>query len=278
MLGAPKRDVQIQEDNKVAKMLNEEEHASCNALIECQCCFGDYAWEEIVCCQDGHFICHTCVTSSVKEGLYGQGKHFKLDLCTITCLSSTAVPACQSYIPNELLKQALPNDIMQSLDNKAAQESLTQSGLTLLRCPFCPYAEVDEVRPYRVKRFYTFLFGFITLLLVLALPVLLPALLLFVALVRFSGSQPLLLFPGRAERWTRQFLNLRMKRIQHKTRGQMFRCHNKFQGCGKSSCSNCLQEWKPFHKCFEKEEDGYRIYVEKAMAEAVKRTVGVSLS
>jgi len=276
MLGAPKRDIQILEDNKVAKTLNEEEHASYNALIECQCCFGDYAWEEIVCCQDGHFICHTCVASSVKEGLYGQGKHFRLDLCTIACLSSTANPACQSYITNELLKQALPNDIIQSLDNKAAQESLTQSGLMLLRCPFCPYAEVDEVRPYKIKKLYALLFAFITLLFILVLPVLFLPFLCFVALARSSSSQSLIQFPSRTQRWTHQFLDTRMKRIQHKSRGQMFRCHNKSQGCGKSSCTNCLQEWKPFHKCFEKEEDGYRIYVEKAMAEAVKRTVSIS--
>jgi hypothetical protein len=51
-----------------------------------------------------------------------------------------------------------------------------------------------------------------------------------------------------------------------------FKCNN-LLSCGRESCLECLKEWAPFHDCLKDEKDGLRLYIEKAMADAVKRTV-----
>jgi hypothetical protein len=51
-----------------------------------------------------------------------------------------------------------------------------------------------------------------------------------------------------------------------------FKCLNEVE-CGRESCLECGKEWSSFHDCLEDEKDGLRLYVEKAMADAVKRTV-----
>jgi hypothetical protein len=61
--------------------------------------------------------------------------------------------------------------------------------------------------------------------------------------------------------------------VKRKRRGNVFKCQN--PDCGKTSCLSCNRESRPFHKCYEREQDSLRLFVEKAMADAVKRTVSI---
>lgn len=49
--------LQMDRDAKIAEELLEAEAAKNGALFECQCCFGDYMWEKISQCSDGHLFC-----------------------------------------------------------------------------------------------------------------------------------------------------------------------------------------------------------------------------
>ncbi|KAG0125275.1 hypothetical protein HOY82DRAFT_572176 [Tuber indicum] len=279
-LGKPTRDRQMDEDLKVAKLLNEAEHAVSSEMMECECCFGDYPWTEIASCSDGHFFCHQCLLRSVQEGLYGQGRNILAEVCSVRCLSSSASPPCAAFVPHELLLAILPPDILHSLEDKTAAESLERSGLDLARCPFCAYAEVVALEEYRIKRSAKVALLASVLVLFSIVPLALMAFLILILTMMFTLRSPFLhRETSNSIQWIlsltafREHVEKSIGRIQRKRRGNFFRCGN--ARCGRDSCLECGREWAPFHKCYEKEEDSVRIYVEKAMADAIKRTCPV---
>ncbi|KAL7276107.1 hypothetical protein RUND412_000925 [Rhizina undulata] len=277
--GQSKRDEQVAQDKDIARLLNEAEHAAASELVECECCFGDYTWDEIVACTEGHFFCNNCLTKSVQEGLYGQGRNLVGEKCSIKCLSCAAQPACEAFVPLEVLVNALPADVYQSLEDKTATDSLDKSGLELVKCPFCAYAEVDELKQYHVKRSAKFFFLFAGLALSPSIPYYLGTVLTtFLIILLTLTLRPYILSKSTIPVTDYYFSSISMpprieqaiKRVQRKRRGALFKCRD--ARCKKESCMECSKEWAPFHKCYEKEEDSVRIYVEKAMADAVKRT------
>lgn len=276
------REKQIFEDRNIAQLLNEAEHAAASELVECECCYGDYPWDEIAACSEGHFFCHGCLLKSVQEGLYGQGRNLVGEMCSVRCLSSSATPPCEAFVSQDLLEAVLPGDVFQHLEEKAATESLDRSGLDLVRCPFCAYAEVVSPITYRLKRSATVFAIVASVVIGSLIPLALGALLVAAGSVLFACAiQPL--FPQNISRGVGEFLTAvsvqrrverAAKRIGNRKRGALFKCAN--GRCERESCIECGKEWAAFHKCFEKEEDSVRIFVEKAMADAVKRTVMIS--
>jgi hypothetical protein len=259
-LARPAREAQIAGDRAIAVLLNEAEAAAASALLECECCFGDYAWEDMVACTGGHFFCHTCLRRSVQESIFGQGKKNLLpEKSSVCCLSSTAQPPCTEFVHPGVLRAVLPEELYYSLESRSAQESLEKSGLALVRCPFCGYAEVDELQSYRIRRPIVALAGLFVTTVFFLLPYGKQILLLL--------SFLLLSLPCSA---TIPHVKKAMHNMALRRRGTLFRCEN--PRCKRGSCITCGKEWLPFHKCYEKEEDAARIFIEKAMADAVKRT------
>jgi hypothetical protein len=66
-------DALSKEDGAVAKRINTEQYESNGQLIECKVCFGDFVFEELVQCEDGHLFCNGCVERALNEGMYQQG-------------------------------------------------------------------------------------------------------------------------------------------------------------------------------------------------------------
>ncbi|KAH0608545.1 uncharacterized protein H6S33_001679 [Morchella sextelata] len=271
-LAAPARDSQIASDRAMARLLNEAEHATADALVECECCYGTYPWDETaVCAADpAHFFCHACLLRSVQEGLYGQGRNLVPETCSVRCLSSSADPPCEAFVAPDLLQRVLPEDVLRALEEKTAAESLDRCGLSLVKCPFCPYAEVAEEVTWRVRRVLVGTGGAVGA--AVAAAVVAPRVLVGVLLgVVLAVGLALHVLPqcgvvaatGRVARAA--------GRIAAQHRGKLFRCGARAR-CGRESCIECGKEWLPFHKCFEQESDSVRIFVEKAMADAVKRT------
>ncbi|KAI5777818.1 hypothetical protein EDC01DRAFT_759314 [Geopyxis carbonaria] len=252
-LAHPARDAQAADDAALAQTLNEAEAAAAGALVECECCYGDFAWENIAACTAGHFFCHACLTRAVQEGVYGQGR------AEVRCLSATAAPACVAAVAPAVLAAALPADVKAALEERAACDSLERSGLRFVRCPFCGYAEVDEPRPLRPRP---------AAVLAAALALLLAAAIAPRAIAALVAvTAPLLLL-------YRAHIHQRIVATAHtltlRRRGTRFRCAA--PACLRASCLTCLKPFAPFHICFEAETDGARLAAEKAMADAVKRT------
>ncbi|KAK9455550.1 hypothetical protein V1511DRAFT_297912 [Dipodascopsis uninucleata] len=266
-------------DRDTASKLNTEEYLSNGQLIECECCFGDYAFEDLACCNDAHFFCRTCLENAVKEGLYGQG-----DLrsnAAVKCISASASPSCNRPISNSVLRAALPQQLYAEFERVQVAEYLTRNIATdgLVLCPFCGYGEHTPSAASPPKLSFSvftipclvYRAGPFSLVVLLILALM--AGLIYSLCAVLEQILPQHYYTKTVEHinfWIDSHTDYIARAVFHKRHGTTFCCKN--PECGRVSCTECGKEFLPFHKCYEQEEDRLRIYVERAMANAVKRT------
>ncbi|EPE26092.1 RING/U-box [Glarea lozoyensis ATCC 20868] len=266
-------------DHVLAREVNNEEAEANEGLHDCECCFTATTFEELSACDDaGHFVCFQCVRHSVKEAVFGQGwqRTINTDSGTLRCIAAMS-GECQGCISQSLIRRAFDEDkgekdVVRKLDERLAEDSLLKTGLPLIRCPFCSYAEVDELylpesqRAWRIKRAGdTFLYTLIILVLgVGMIPFFLPVFLLFSFLfILFSSRQTFGDF-------TLGHFHASLARLRRKQHGLKFVCQN--SECRRASCISCSKGWKDIHICHESSLLALRTQVELAMSLAVKRT------
>ncbi len=268
-----------EKDHILALELNNSEAEENEALHDCECCFTSTTFEELSACNaGGHFICFQCVRHSVNEAVFGQGwqRNIDLDAGTLRCVAAMS-DDCNGCVPQELVRRAFSfeksgQDVLRKLDERLTEDSLLKTNLPLIRCPFCSYAEVDELylpetqRSWRLKRMgpssiYTFV---ILILGVGMIPFLLPAFVLFSFLFLLISSKQT--FGDYA---TTHFTNS-VTRLRRKRHGLKFICRN--EACGRGSCISCQKAWSDIHICHESSLLALRTQVELAMSLAIKRT------
>lgn len=268
-----RRAEQEQNDHRFAIALNNTEAEDAQDTIECACCYADCAFEEFTSCNmEGHMICFRCVQHSLTEAVFGQGwqRSIDKDTGTLRC-PAVASEECQGCIPQDqmfraMLEEPKGPEILRRLDLQLTEQNLISSGMPLIRCPFCPYAAMDDVylpqgssRSLTPQQFYNIMAIASLLLIPFVLPLVLATLLvcLLASLnkpLRENMSQHLCQAVARRRR--RQF-------------GLRFKCEN--PECGRSSCLNCGKEWIDVHICNESSLVALRTQVEQAMSLAVKR-------
>jgi hypothetical protein len=115
--------------------------------MECGCCYGDYPFEEMTSCDDGHIFCLECArrAAEVKIGL---------QKTQIPCLSQGE---CDFYFSQVEIKRFLAPSVYTGWCNLLQQESLDKAKEMgsiegFETCPFCPFgcimgvaAEVDKL-------------------------------------------------------------------------------------------------------------------------------------
>ena len=276
-LGRPERDAQSLRDEQLARSINEDEYAQAEALLECECCFGDFTWEDITVCTNGHFFCHECLDRSVKEALYGQGGGLSREKGSVRCISSVASPACQGFVPSTLLPQVLPTETFDRLEQRLSRDQLQSSGLPLVHCPTCTYAVVDIPISPRLR---PPVMGPLALLVMFTMRLFFQHPLVFMTLHLFIFTYLFIIqYKAGVDLWIAQtwFIDA-MTRVRRRRIGvsKIFKCEN--PRCRMSTCIECGKEWAAFHDCQREALDNQRLYVERAMSEAVKRTVWVSVS
>ncbi|GAB7351273.1 hypothetical protein MBLNU459_g1691t2 [Dothideomycetes sp. NU459] len=152
------KEEQHQHDLLLATELNEAEAEEAQAMYDCECCYGSVTFEQVSTCDDAcHYICFQCIRFATNEALYGQGwaRNIDHEKTSLRCLAPS-VDECHGCIPSDLLRRALSADkdgqlTWQKLEQRVASECLLKSQLPLLRCPFCPYAELDELPDLRFR-------------------------------------------------------------------------------------------------------------------------------
>ncbi|KAI9795097.1 MAG: hypothetical protein M1816_000119 [Peltula sp. TS41687] len=263
-------------DGELAVRLNEAEAQDCHALQDCECCFTATTFEQLSTCDRGcHFICFRCIRQTINEALFGQGWTRVVDAQrgTIRCIAPTSDDNgdCGGCISTAYLHRALSEekggkDILRKFEDTLATEALIKSDAFLIRCPFCVYAEAeachDISQRWRFRRTHAFStseLSFLVLsgcLLSFFLPFVFRLILIFslLYLITFGPTQ----------------IKHSLVRLSRKRRGLKFTCLS--HTCGRSSCISCGREWRDIHICYESEQLALRAHVERAMAEAVKRT------
>lgn len=262
-------------DQDLAIQLNNEEAEAADATHDCACCFVPGAFEEFTHCnRDAHMICFRCVQYSIKEAVFGQGWQSSInpETGTLKCMAVEG-SGCSGHIPPDHLRRAMVAEkkgaeILHKLDQRLAEHCLLAAGLPLVRCPFCNYAEIDDIyvpaheSKLRIKA--GSVFNLIILILCIgSIPLVFPLVLLSSLICLILGSQ--LTFGGYLSvEWKRA-----MGRHRRRCRGQKFTCQN--PQCARGSCLSCNKSWTDVHVCNESSLVALRTQVEHAMSMAIKR-------
>lgn len=270
---------QIEKDYTIAVELNNNEATESEALHDCECCFMSSTFENLSACdEDGHFICFQCVRHAINEAVFGQGwaRNINHESGTLRCIASVS-NECKGCVPRTFIQRALiqekgGEDIQRKLDERLTEDNLLKCNVPLVRCPFCSYAEIDELYlpnsqqswQFRTNRSFPF-FSILALVLgVSTIPFLLP---FFIVLSFFF----LLLNTQRSfTDFIRSCFQDSLARTRRRKLGLRFTCQN--PACRLSSCISCSKAWSDIHICHESSLLALRTQVELAMSLAVKRT------
>lgn len=268
------RESREETDRALALELHTEEAEACEATYECGCCFTEATFEEFTTCTaEGHMVCFRCVQHSIKEAVFGQGWQRSIDQDTGT-LRCPAVSSseCAGRISAELMQRAMLEEkkgfeILHRLDQRLAEHGLAASGLPLVRCPFCHYAEVDDLYlPADAGRLRLRTSNIPNMVLALVAVCLLPLCLLVPAVL---GVLALLHCAPSLWAYAAGHAAGALDRHRRRRRGLRFTCRD--PGCGRPSCLGCGRGWADVHVCHESSLVALRTQVEQAMSLAVKR-------
>ncbi|XP_041863412.1 E3 ubiquitin-protein ligase RNF216 isoform X2 [Melanotaenia boesemani] len=118
------------EDFLLALQVNEDEYKEGGQLIECGCCYGEFAFEKMTQCSDGHLFCKECLVKYAQEAVFGSGKS------ELSCMEE----GCPCSYPMCELEKVLPENILCKYNERQAEEAVAATCADeLVRCPFCNF-------------------------------------------------------------------------------------------------------------------------------------------
>ena len=272
------RQDQIQADRTTAYEINASEAKEADALFDCECCYASVPFEDVsVCDEGGHFLCLECIRRTTHEALYGQGWARTADLhkSTLKCFAPMPDP-CRGCIPRHLVRRALTqgdeaDDAWREFQIRVSSDVLRQSRLALQRCPFCNYAEIDEVPCLKTKdplAIWNHITNGISPIVQMLMLSVLTGLATFILPILVLASIAWLAFKTIPR--LSLVLNDSWSRVYKKRRGMRFRCQD--PQCMKVSCIRCTAPWRDPHICFESEKTSLRTAIEASATAAIKRT------
>jgi len=267
------------QDRELALEINAQQAEETNSLNDCECCFTSSTFEQLAACNEGgHFACYRCIRHAVNEAVFGQGWARNIDARTssLRCLAPMS-DDCRGCISQDHIRRAFADDkggedILRKLDERLVEDSLLKSQMPLIRCPFCSYAEVDDLylpesqRSWQIKLKADFSLYTVLILIFGAgmIPFLSPLFVLF-SFIFLIGS-----YGQSFSDFAIEQLNMSITRMRRRRHGLKFTCQN--PQCRRPSCMSCSKAWTDIHICHESSLLALRTQVELAMSLAIKRT------
>ena len=267
------RTTQAAIDWELSLCVNEMEAQDAGAFYECECCFSDTTFEQMATCTtSSHIICFRCLYHAANEAIFGQGwgKNIDHDQGRIKCLAPTAGENCNGCVPQAIAKRAIIQDkggheIWKTLENRLASEALLKAQIPLIHCPFCSYAELDDLYlpPSFAKYRPNLSQPLTTLFLIFSTVTFLPLLSLYSLLCHHI---PALKLPTFSALITNSLSHL----TRRKHLSARFQCRS--PSCSIASCLHCHKAWYDPHTCHESATLSLRTTIEAARTTALKRT------
>ena len=264
---------QEDKDWELAMTLNEAEAVNADSIYECQCCFMDTTFEQLATCSTStHIICFRCIKNAVSEALFGQSWAHSIEHTRgqLKCLAPMSDKSCDGCISHSITRRAISHlkggeEILTKLDTRLADENLSKSRLPFVRCPFCTYAEIDELYlpPCTLRYRLNAAHIKVTTCLVLLMLNFVPLLLLYALISRLCLFHEL---PTITKMFSTSLA--RLSRSRHFS--QRFQCRSPL--CALPSCRTCFKIWHDPHVCYESAVLSLRTTIEAARTSAVKRT------
>jgi len=276
------RKQQLQQDYELAMQWNEEEAEREGEMYDCECCFVPSTLQQMSACDiDAHYICFRCIRHAINAALYDQGwaRNINMDLCTLKCIApmTDGRDECQGCIPLDFVRRALleepdGKDNFAKLHERFAGDALHKSQLPLIQCPFCPYAELDDLalpdanlvvnlrfKPWSALVASLASVPLLELLCFKITQAIIFLLVFFYTFVAVTFSLPVIA-PFRTA----------LRRVHLRRRGLRFQCLS--PTCRRTSCLSCSLPWHDPHTCFSSQLTSLRLTLERATTDAVKRT------
>lgn len=264
---------QSAEDWLLAVNMNAKEAEDAGAVYECECCFSDTNFEHMsACTESGHIVCFCCIRNAINEALFGQSWSRNIDheRGQIRCLAPTVGEGCSGCIPESTVQRAVcqgraGEEIWSKFGSRVTEQNLLKAQIPLVRCPFCPYAEHNELYlpPSSVQYRLNISEPLTTLVLVVLLLDFIPLLISYSLLCRWA--------PFLKLRQPSSFLSTSLTRItRSKHLSSRFYCRS--PTCGMASCLSCFKAWQDPHICHESATLSLRKTIEAARTAALKRT------
>jgi len=117
-------------DRVFAEQVNEELAAAEGALIECQCCCSEFAFEVVVQCSDGHLFCRHCLQKYAEQTLFGDGR------TQLKCMCTTET--CTGHFSERTLAVALPPQVLAKLEEAITKKMIAEANLEdIITCHSC---------------------------------------------------------------------------------------------------------------------------------------------
>jgi hypothetical protein len=89
--------------------------------LECGCCYGEFAFEELGQCEDAHLFCKACIKAHVTEQIFG------LDKSEFHCMS---MEGCLLGFPSNTMKLAFPKEKeRQKIEQHLFRASIEQANM-----------------------------------------------------------------------------------------------------------------------------------------------------
>ncbi|KAF2433546.1 hypothetical protein EJ08DRAFT_58885 [Tothia fuscella] len=266
---AKEKEAQEIVDFALAHNLRDKESNEAGETYDCECCYSSVTVDNMAACDDQcHFLCFRCISHTVNEAIYGQGWTKSIDVVrgTVRCVAPCSDGECSGCIPFEMVYRAVTEkttgkQTMQKLEDRIASESIAKAHLPLAHCPFCSYAEVDELHLGHAWKLRKSLENVLISSWAVFMLYSTDTLGYFTAICACIFTSTFF-FPSP--------LTASLTRLAAKSRGLRFSCRS--LTCSKKSCMRCHSLWRDPHECYSSQLASLQQTLESAMTSAIKRT------